>query len=67
MARTNWKGLITGAIALAGLSAAAVYIIKKLRENAQGADEAIDELLDVYKTKAAELDRLIEPDLRIAN
>ena len=67
MAKANWKSLITGAIAVAGVGAVAVYVVKMLRARSEDVDGAIDDMLDLYKSKAAELDRLIEPDLRIAN
>jgi hypothetical protein len=66
MASNNWKGLITAAAAIAGIGALAVYIVKMLRERGEEVDGAIDELLDFYTAKAAELDRIVsETELHI--
>ena len=66
--KTNWSKLLTITAALAGLGAAAVYVVKVLREKGEDVDAAIDDLLDLYSSKAAELDKLVhEVDYRVAN
>lgn len=66
--KTNWTKMLTVTATVAGLGALAVYLVKVLREKGEDVDEAIDELLDFYSGKAAELDRLVgDSELRVAN
>ena len=61
-------GLLGWTAAIAGVGAAAVTIIRVLRERSESVDEAIDDLIDFYNAKADELDRLVtETEIRIAN
>jgi hypothetical protein len=61
-------GLLGWTAAIAGVGAAAVAIIRVLRERSESVDEAIDDLIDFYNVKADELDRLVtETEIRIAN
>ncbi|MDQ2986560.1 MAG: hypothetical protein M3R13_07545 [Armatimonadota bacterium] len=66
--KRSYFGLLGWAAAFAGVGAAAVAIIRVLRERSEGVDEAIDDLIDFYNGKADELDRLVtETEIRIAN
>ena len=61
-------GLLGWTAAIAGVGAAAVAIIRVLRERTESVDEAIDDLIDFYNVKADELDRLVtETEIRVAN
>ncbi len=61
-------GLLGWAAALAGVGAAAVAIVRMLKEQSASVDEAIDDLIDFYNGKADELDRLVtETEIRVAN
>lgn len=66
--KSNWPKMFAIAAAVAGVGAMAVYVVKLLREKGDTVEEAIDELLEFYAGKAAELDKLVtETELRVAN
>ena len=61
-------GLLGWAAAIAGVGAAAVAILRVMRERSHDVDQAIDEMIDFYNDKADELDRLVtETEIRMAN
>ena len=56
------------AAAIAGVGAAAVAVMRMLRERGEDVDQAIDDMIDFYNDKADELDRLVtETEIRMAN
>jgi uncharacterized Ntn-hydrolase superfamily protein len=60
--------LLGWAAAIAGVGAAAVAIMRVMRERSNDVDQAIDEMIDFYNDKADELDRLvIDTEIRMAN
>lgn len=60
--------LLGWAAAIAGVGAAAVAIMRVMRERSHDVDQAIDEMIDFYNDKADELDRLvIDTEIRMAN
>ena len=61
-------GLLGWAAAIAGVGAAAVAVMRMLRERGEDVDQAIDDMIDFYNDKADELDRLVtETEIRMAN
>jgi hypothetical protein len=66
--KSNLIGLLGWAAAIAGVGAAAVAIMRLLRERSSDVDRAIDELIDIYNEKADELDKMVtETEIRLAN
>jgi len=60
--------LLGWAAAAAGVGAAAVAILRLVRERSEDVDQAIDEMIDFYSDKADELDRMVtETEIRMAN
>ena len=60
--------LLGWAAAIACVGAAAVAIMRVMRERSNDVDQAIDEMIDFYNDKADELDRLvIDTEIRMAN
>ncbi len=60
--------LLGWAAAVAGVGAAAVAIMRVMRERSHDADQAIDEMIDFYNDKADQLDRLVvDTEIRLAN
>ena len=66
--KSNVMSLLGWAAAIAGVGAAAVAIMRVLRERTNDVDQAIDELIDFYNDKADALDKLVtETEIRMAN
>jgi hypothetical protein len=66
--KTSVFNLLGWAAAAAGVGAAAVAIMRVLRERSNDVDEVIDDMIDFYNSKADELDSLVtETEIRMAN
>jgi hypothetical protein len=57
--KTNWTMLFAITAALAGLSAAAVYYVRRLKAQGKDAEGMIDDMVAFCKTKASELEQLL--------
>jgi hypothetical protein len=66
--KSNVFGLLGWAAAIAGVGAAAVAIMRVVRERTNDVDEAIDDMIDFYNSNADELDKLVtDTEIRMAN
>jgi hypothetical protein len=66
--KTSVFNLLGWAAAAAGVGAAAVAIMRVLRERSNDVDVVIDDMIDFYNSKADELDSLVtETEIRMAN
>jgi|GEM_PF-5789324 len=57
---TNWKSLVTLALAVSGVAFAAVLVVRRMKESGAGLEGMIDDALDFCRDKSDELQKLIE-------